>query len=81
MALERGVSFEPDEHLATLVLRHVGNVRDRLTLECVSRVWRAAGQIPGVWPQEDLTFSCDLATRLTDARVCQVLRRTGANLR
>jgi hypothetical protein len=49
MALEHGASFEPDEHLATLVLRHVGDARDRLALECVSRVWRAVGQIPGVW--------------------------------
>ena len=48
MALEHGASFEPDEYLATLVLRHVGEVRDRLALECCSRVWRAAGQIPGV---------------------------------
>ena len=39
--LEHGAPFEPDEHLATLVLRHVGEVRDRLALECVSRVWRA----------------------------------------
>jgi hypothetical protein len=44
MTLDRGASFEPDEHLATLVLRHVGGVRDRLALECVSRVWRAVGR-------------------------------------
>jgi len=58
-------SFQPDEHLATLVLRHVGDVRDRLALECVSRVWRAVGQIPGVWQSEDLTVCGDLAARLT----------------
>ena len=81
MALQPGASFEPDEHLATLVLRHVGGVRDRLALECVSRVWRAVGQIPGVWQVQDLSMSGDLATRLTDARVCQVLRRAGPNLR
>ncbi len=48
MASEHGATFEPDEHIATLVLRHVGDVRDRLALECVSSVWRAVGQIPGV---------------------------------
>ena len=81
MALDHGASFDPDEHLATLVLRHVGEVRDRLALECVSRVWRAVGQIPGVWPQLDLTLTGDLAARLTDARVVRVLRRAGPNLR
>jgi len=81
MALEHGASFEPDEYLATLVLRHVGEVRDRLALECCSRVWRAAGQIPGVWQSQDLTLSGDLAARLTDARVVLVLRRAGPNLR
>jgi hypothetical protein len=81
MALAHGASFEPDEHLATLVLRHVGDVRDRLALECVSRIWRAVGQIPGVWWGEDLTLSGDLAARLTDARVTLVLRRVGPSLR
>jgi hypothetical protein len=81
MALEHGASFEPDEYLATLVLRHVGDVRDRLALECVSRVWRAVGQIPGVWQSQDLTLSGDVAARLTDARFRQVLRRVGPNLR
>jgi hypothetical protein len=81
MASEHGASFEPDEHLATLVLRHVGKVRDRLALECVSRVWRAAGQIPGVWQWDDLTLTGDLAARLTDARVCRMRRRAGPNLR
>jgi hypothetical protein len=46
MALECDASFDPDEHVATLIMRHVGEVRDRLALECV---WRAVGQIPGVW--------------------------------
>ena len=78
MALEYCASFEPDEHLATLVLRHVGNVCDRLALECVSRVWRAAGQIPGAWQLQDLTLTGD---RLTDARVRKVLRRVSPNLR
>jgi hypothetical protein len=81
MALERCASLEPDEHLATLVLRHVGDVRDRLALECVSGVWRAVGQIPGVWQREHLTLRGDLAARLTDARVCRVLRRAGPSLR
>jgi len=81
MALQHDASFEPDEHLATLVLRHVGEVRDRLALECVSRVWRAAGQIPGVWLAQDLSMSGDLAARLTDARFLRVLRRAGPNLR
>jgi hypothetical protein len=80
-ALEHGASFEPDQHLATLVLRHVGSVRDRLALECCSRVWRAVGHIPGVWLQQNLTLSGDLAARLTDARVRHVLRRAGPNLR
>jgi hypothetical protein len=78
---EHGASFEPDEHLATLVLHHVAGVRDRLALECVSRVWRAVGQIPGVWSRPDLTLSGHFAARLTDARVCQILRRAGPNLR
>ena len=81
MALEQCASFEPDEHLATLVLRQVGDVRDRLALECVSRVWRAAGQIPGVWQSQNLILTGALAARLTDARVRQVLRRAGPNLR
>ena len=81
MTLEHGASFEPDQHLATLVLRHVGEVRDRLALECVSRVWRRVGQIPGVWQSQDLGLSGDLAARLTDARFRQVLRRAGPNLR
>jgi len=75
------MSFEPDEHLAALVLRHVGTVRKRLALECVSRVWRAVGQTPGVWATQYLTLSGALAARLTDARLCHVLRRAGSNLR
>ena len=80
MVLEHGASFEPDEHIATVVLRHVENVRDRLALESVSRVWRAVGQIPGVWQSQDLIISGDLAARLTDASFYQVLRRAGPNL-
>ena len=64
-------SFEPNEHLATLVLRHVVEVRDRLALECVSRVWRAAGRIPGVWQSQELTLTGDIAARLTNARFCR----------
>jgi hypothetical protein len=81
MALEPCASFEPDEHLATLVLQHVGEMRDRLALECCSRAWRAAGQIPGVWQSQDLILTGDLAARLTDARARHVLRRAGTNLR
>jgi hypothetical protein len=81
MALEHGASFEPDEHLAALVLRHVGDLRDCLALECVSRMWRAVGQTPGVWQSQDLAVSGALAARLTDARFRQVLRRAGPNLR
>ena len=81
MALDQGASFEPDEHLATLILRHVGEVRDRLALECVTRVWRAVGQIPGVWQSQDLTLTGDLAARLTNVRFEHVLRRAGPNLR
>ena len=44
-------------------------------------MWRAAGQIPGVWQSQDLTLTGDLAARLTDARLCRVLRRAGPNLR
>jgi hypothetical protein len=74
--------FEPPGHLAALVLSHVGDVRDRLALECVSRVWRDAGQIPGAWePRQDLTLSAPLATRLTDTRVARLLHRAGSNLR
>jgi len=81
MALTQGASFDADEHLATLDLRRVGKARDRLALECVSRVWRAAGQIPGVWQSQDLILNGDLAARLTDARLGRLLRRAGPNLR
>jgi len=81
MALDQGASFDPDDHLATLVLRHVGEVRDRLALECVSRVWRRVGRITGGWGRQDLTVSGALAARLTNARFVQLLRRAGPNVR
>jgi hypothetical protein len=84
MASEHGATFEPDEHIATLVLRHVGDVRDRLALECVSSVWRAVGQIPDLGcPRNSLTVLTGdrLAARLTDARLFRLLRRAGPNLR
>ena len=92
MALEHGASFEPDEHIATLILGHVGDLRDRLALECVSRVWRRVGQIPGVWQSQDLTLSRTnnhglfrSAWQVTgdthDARVERLLRRAGPDLR
>jgi hypothetical protein len=75
------MALDPDDHLATLVLRHVGDARDRLTLECVSRVWRRVGMITAGWARQDLTVSGALAAKLTNARFVQLLRRAGPNIR
>jgi hypothetical protein len=55
MAFESGASFALDEHLVTLHLRHMGKVRDRLALECCSRLWRAASRTPGMRQSRDVT--------------------------
>jgi len=74
MALEHGASFEPDEYLATLVLRQLRDVREPGAGVREPRVARR-GPDPGG------ACSGDLTARLTDAHFRQVLCRAGPYLR
>ena len=41
--------LEVDESVASLIVAHLPDIRDRLALACVSKVWRSAAGSPGCW--------------------------------
>ena len=43
----RGPPIDVDESVASAIIVHVPDIRDRLALGCVSKVWRVAGSSPG----------------------------------
>ena len=67
--------FDIGDDMASLVLRHVHDVGDRLSLACVSRTWRPVvlghpHRKAGCWQAlfDELRVVGPLAARLTDAR-------------
>jgi hypothetical protein len=76
--------FDPVPCLASLVLRHVETIPDRLALACVSRVWRDVATAPGSWGSavfrpgwSTVLVEGELASKLTDARLAQLLTYRG----
>ena len=75
--------FDPDESVAALVLRHLPDVRDRLSLGCVSRVFKEVAATEGCWGTagfDSLVLDGPLAFKLNDRRVSKLLWYAGRNL-
>lgn len=72
-------SFDVDESIAAAVLSHVHDLRDRLALACVSRVWRRVAATTGSWSTslDEVVVDGALAGRLTDDRFASLMRYCG----
>lgn len=72
-------SFDVDESIANAVLSHVHNLRDRLALACVSRVWRRVAATTEAWGAslDEVVVDGALAGRLTDDRFASLMRYCG----
>ena len=70
-------TFDVDESVAAQVFSHVTNVRDRLALSCVSRVWRKVAASDGAWGTCELVIDAKLGKRLTDDRFGNLIRYCG----
>ena len=72
-------SFDVDESIAAAVLSHVHDLRDRLALACVSRVWRRVAATTESWGAslDEVVVDGALAGRLTDDRFGNLMRYCG----
>ena len=70
-------TFDVDESVAAQVFSHVTNVRDRLALSCVSRVWRKVAASDGAWGTCELVIDAKLGKRLSDDRFGNLIRYCG----
>ena len=75
----RSASFDVDESIAAAVLSHVHDLRDRLALACVSRVWRRVSATTESWGAslDVLVVDGTLAGRLNDERFASLMRYCG----
>ena len=60
--------LEVDESVASLIVAHLPDIRDRLALACVSKVWRSAAGSPGCWGlyHDSLVVEGAVAERLSN---------------
>ena len=68
-----------DESVASAIVAHVPDVRDRLALGCVSHIWRDAASSPGCWQLAPfpLLIEPPLANKLTDDAFKQLMLYAG----
>ena len=68
-----------DESVASAIVAHVPDIRDRLALGCVSQVWRDAASSPGCWQLAPfpLLIEPPLANKLTDDAFKQLMLYAG----
>ena len=68
-----------DESVASAIVAHVPDIRDRLALGCVSQVWRDAASSPGCWQLAPfpLRIVPPLANKLTDDAFRQLMLYAG----
>ena len=71
-----------DESVASAIVAHVPDIRDRLALGCVSIVWRVAGSSPGCWQLAPFPLHIEppLANKLTDDAFRQLMLYAGTAL-
>ena len=69
--------LEVDESVASLIVAHLPDIRDRLALACVSKVWRSAAGSPGCWGlhHDSLVVEGAVAERLSNDAVAPNLRQ------
>ena len=83
---------EIDESVASLIVAHLPDIRDRLALACVSKVWRSAAGSPGCWGlrHDSLVVEGAVAERLSitpyesiavDSNLRQLILYVGDGLR
>ena len=65
--------IDVDESIASAIVAHVPDIRDRLALGCVSRVWRKVAGSYGSWGTFELVLDGELGKRLTDARLQRLI--------
>ena len=68
-----------DESVASAIVAHVPDIRDRLALGCVSKVWRLAASSPGCWQLAPFPLRIEppLANKLTDDAFRQLMLYAG----
>ena len=94
MAITRskGSRLEVDESIASLIVARLPDIRDRLALACVSKVWRLAAGSPGCWGlhNDSLVVEGALADKLpidaagapaANTRVWQLMAYAGRGIR
>ena len=94
MAITRskGSRLEVDESIASLIVARLPDIRDRLALACVSKVWRLAAGSPGCWGlhNDSLVVEGALAEKLSidtagapaaKTRVWQLMSYAGRGIR
>ena len=94
MAITRskGSRLEVDESIASLIVARLPDIRDRLALACVSKVWRLAAGSPGCWGlhNDSLVVEGALADKLpidaagapaATTRVWQLMSYAGGGIR
>jgi len=94
MAITRskGSRLEVDESIASLIVARLPDIRDRLALACVSKVWRLAAGSPGCWGlhNDSLVVEEALAEKLpidaagapaANTRVWQLMSYAGGGIR
>lgn len=69
--------LEVDESVASLIVAHLPDIRDRLALACVSKVWRSAAGSPGCWGlyHDSLVVEGAVAERLSNDTVAPDLKQ------
>ena len=88
----RSPRLEVDVSIASLIVARLPDIRDRLALACVSKVWRLAAGSPGCWGLHDdsLVVEGALAEKLpiggagvpaTDTRIWQLIHYAGRGIR
>ena len=94
MAITRskGSRLEVDESIASLIVARLPDIRDKLALACVSKVWRLAAGSPGCWAlhNDSLVVEGALAEKLpidaagappANTRVWQLMSYAGREIR
>ena len=71
-----------DESVASAIVAHVPDIRDRLALGCVSKVWRLAASSPGCWQLAPFPLHIEppLVNKLTDDAFRQLMLYAGTAL-
>ena len=74
--------IDVDESVASAIVAHVPDIRDRLALGCVSKVWRLAASSPGCWQLAPFPLHIEppLVNKLTDDAFRQLMLYAGTAL-